>query len=148
MQGALDAVRGTGSTNVVTASGINWANDLSQWLAYKPVDALNQLVAEAHVYGNNGCGAQNGGECLTRTIDPVAQVVPVLFGETGETYDDSSCTGDNMRVILPWADARNIGYAAWTWNTWGTCLSLITAFDGTVRNSGYAQYVKQHLLTR
>ena len=32
MQGALDAVRSTGATNVVTASGINYANNLSQWL--------------------------------------------------------------------------------------------------------------------
>jgi hypothetical protein len=33
MQGALDAVRSTGAKNVVTASGIDYANNLSQWLA-------------------------------------------------------------------------------------------------------------------
>src|SRR6476646_2965431 len=57
MQGALDAVRSTGATNVVTASGIDYANNLSQWLTYKPTDSLNQLVAEAHVYGGNSCSS-------------------------------------------------------------------------------------------
>ena len=32
--------------------------------------------------------------------------------------DDSECTSTNLRVILPWADANNVGYAAWTWDKW------------------------------
>jgi hypothetical protein len=36
MLGALDAVRSTGAPNVVTAPGIDWANNLSRWLAYRP----------------------------------------------------------------------------------------------------------------
>ena len=55
MQGALNAIRATGAANVVTASGIDWANNLQQWLANKPADPLNQLMAEQHVYGGNTC---------------------------------------------------------------------------------------------
>ena len=148
MQQAVTVMRNAGYAGIISIPGVDYANNLTYWLSHRPADPLGQLIAEAHIYGNSVCGAQNVGECLTRTIAPVAEVVPVIFAEAGETYDNSSCTGGNMRVILPWADARNVGYAAWTWNTWNTCLSLITDFNGTVRASGYARYVKEHLLTR
>jgi Cellulase (glycosyl hydrolase family 5) len=150
-QELVNAIRAAGASQPIAVPGINYANDLSQWLAYKPTDSLNALVAEAHIYGNNSCGAQSGGACLTIQIAPVAVQVPVIFGETGETYDDSECTSANMQVILPWADAHNVGYAAWTWDTWGTCLSLISGYDGTPNTTtpsgaAYGQYVHDHLL--
>src|SRR5207253_1626796 len=55
MQGALDAIRSTGATNPATASGIDYANNLSQWLTNRPTDPAGQLMAEAHVYGGNTC---------------------------------------------------------------------------------------------
>jgi len=150
-QALVGAIRATGATQPIAVPGINYANDLSQWLTYEPADSLHALVAEAHIYGNNSCGAQSGGACLTAQIAPVALQVPVIFGETGETYDDSECTSANMQVILPWADAHDVGYAAWTWDTWGTCLSLISAYDGTPNTTApsgaaYGQYVHDHML--
>ena len=55
MQSALNTIRATTATNVITASGIDWANNLQQWLANRPTDPLNQLMAEQHVYGGNTC---------------------------------------------------------------------------------------------
>ncbi len=150
-QQLVNAIRGAGATQPIAVPGINYANDLTQWLTYEPSDSLHSLVAEAHIYGNNTCGAQSGGACLTSSIALVAAVVPVVFGETGETYDDSECTSANMQVILPWADAHNVSYAAWTWDAWGDCLSLVSNYDGTVNTTSpggaqYAQYVHDHLL--
>jgi hypothetical protein len=142
MQGALDAVRSTGARNVVLVSGIDWANNLSQWLTYRPSDPLGQLAAEAHVYGNNACGSN---ACLDAQVAPVAQVVPVVFGETGPSYDDSDCGSTNISRLMTWADAHNIGYEAWTWNTWGTCNSLISNYDGTPRGA-YGTWVRNHYL--
>jgi hypothetical protein len=142
MQGALNAVRSTGAANVVTASGINYANDLSQWLTYKPSDSLNQLIAETHIYGKNGCASTS---CFDSTLAPVAASVPLQFGETGETYDDSSCGSTNTSTFMNWADAHNVGYQAWTWDTWGTCGSLISNYNGTPANA-YGTYVKSHYL--
>jgi len=147
----VNTIRATGATQPISVPGINYANDLSQWLTYEPADPLHALVAEAHVYGNNSCGAQSAGACLTAEIAPVALQVPVIFGETGETYDDSECTSSNMQVILPWADAHNVGYAAWTWDTWGTCLSLISSYNGspntgTPAGAAYGKYIHDHLL--
>src|SRR5207302_263155 len=77
-QQLVTAIRNAGATQPIAVPGIDYANDLSQWLAYEPTDPLSSLVAEAHVYGNNSCGAQSAGACLTNTIAPVAAVVPVV----------------------------------------------------------------------
>lgn len=138
MQSLLDAVRGTGATNVVLAGGLNWAGDLSGWLANKPYDRAGQLAASAHIYNFSQCSTSS---CWDRTIAPVAAAVPVVTGEVGE--DD--CAGSFVNSYLPWADAHGVSYLGWTWNTWG-CGSgpaLISAYDGTPTTFGAA--VRQHL---
>jgi endoglucanase len=143
MQAALNAVRSTGATNVVTMSGIDYANNLSQWLQYKPNDPQGQLIAEAHIYGKNVCSTVS---CFDSQIAPVAAQVPVVYGEAGETYDDSSCGSSNISTIMGWADQHGIGYEAWTWDTWGTCGSLISNYNGTPANA-YGTWVKNHYAT-
>jgi hypothetical protein len=50
MQALLEAVRATGATNVVLIGGVHFSNDLSQWLAHRPRDPLNQVAASWHPY--------------------------------------------------------------------------------------------------
>jgi hypothetical protein len=50
MQALLDAVRATGATNVVLIGGVEFSNNLSQWLAHRPRDPLNQVAASWHPY--------------------------------------------------------------------------------------------------
>jgi hypothetical protein len=50
MQALLDAVRGTGATNVVLVGGVEFGNNLSGWLANLPLDSLNQTAAVWHPY--------------------------------------------------------------------------------------------------
>jgi hypothetical protein len=145
MQRALDALRSTGATNVVTASGIDYANNLAGWLANRPNDPLGQLMAEAHVYGGNTCSTS---ACLNSQIGPVSAQVPVQLGETGEHYEATDCDSSAIAQIMTWADAHGVGYQAWQWNTWGNCLDLIASFDGTVAANGYARWVKSHYATR
>ena len=140
MQGALNAIRATGATNVATASGIDWANNLQQWLSYRPSDPRGQLAAEQHVYGGNACSTP---ACLTQYTRPVADAVPVVFGEYGEDYDNS-CGSMATSQIVNWADQNGVGYEAWAWNTWGRCSDLIADFDGTVAASSYARWVHDH----
>jgi hypothetical protein len=138
MQGALDAVRSTGATNVVTVSGIDWANNLTQWLANKPSDPTGQLVAEQHVYNFNVCGTVS---CLDSEVTPVAAVVPVVWGEFGE--DD--CGSGTVSQFLPYADAHISAAEAWTWDTWGSCESLIDSYDGTPANA-FGTFVRDYYL--
>ena len=146
MQQAVTMMRQAGYHGVISIPGIHYANDLTQWLTQEPNDPDHQLIAEAHIYGNNSCGAENNGSCLVSTLDPVAAQVPLLLGETGETYDDSECTGNNEQIILDWADSEHVSWAAWTWNTWGNCSSLIQDFSGTIHSGdAYAAVVHTHV---
>lgn len=138
MQQAVRVMRRAGYRGPIAIPGLDYANDLSRWLSHEPRDPLHQLVAEAHVYGNNTCASV---ACLDRTLAPVARHVPLLFAETGETYDDSSCGSTNISRLIGWADAHRAGYAAWTWDTWGTCGSLVSGYDGTPAND-YARWVR------
>ena len=138
MQQAVNVMRGAGYRGVISIPGIDYANDLSGWLAHEPRDPRHQLIAEAHVYGKNVCDTVT---CLNRTMAPVTQHVPLIFGEVGETYDASSCGHSYTETFLNWADAHHVGYAAWTWDTWGNCEALISSYDGTPAND-YGRYVK------
>jgi len=146
MQQAVRVMRAAGYRGVIAIPGVDYANNLSEWLENKPHDPLGQLVAEAHIYGKNVCSTTN---CLDATLAPVARRVPLLLGETGETYDASSCASANISRFMKWADAHRAGYLAWTWNTWENCSALIRDFKSGTPYSEYAAWVKSHYgLTR
>ncbi|MGP0031943.1 MAG: cellulase family glycosylhydrolase [Acidimicrobiales bacterium] len=91
------------------------------WLSYlSDVDTLHpaQIVAEVHVYGLNECDTTT---CFAQQYAPIlAAGYPLLFGETGETYNDSDPTGTAyISSFLSWTDANDVGAAVWTWDDWG-----------------------------
>jgi hypothetical protein len=134
MQSLVDAVRSTGADQPIMIGGLNWANDLSQWLGYEPVDPDHQLIASLHQYNNGACITA---VCWDQTVAPIAAVVPVVAGEIGESDDGG--TGQFIGSFMAWADQANISYLAWTWDT-GNCMttgySLITNYDGTPSSYG------------
>jgi endoglucanase len=138
MQQAVNVIRAAGYRGVISIPGIDYANDMSHWLSHEPSDPRHQLIAEAHVYGKNTCSSAS---CFDRTMAPVARRVPLIFGEYGETYDSSSCGSSETSTILHWAQVHHVGHAAWTWDTWGDCLSLISNYDGTPANA-YGRFIK------
>jgi endoglucanase len=143
MQQAVTVMRKAGYRGVISIPGISYANDLSQWLSHRPRDPRHQLVAEAHIYGKNTCASVS---CFNRTILPVARSVPVIFGETGETYDGSSCRAANIARFMNWVDAHATGYMAWTWDTWGNCSSLVSSYSSGAPANAYASWVRRHYL--
>jgi hypothetical protein len=141
MQQLLNAVRSTGATNLVIAGGLGWANDLSQWLAYRPQDNANNLGASWHLYNFNGCSNET---CWNNTIAPIAaQGIPIIIGELGE----NDCASDFTKQAMNWADAHGVGYLPWAWNPTMDCgggPSLIQNYTGTPTNFGIG--VRDHLL--
>lgn len=142
MQSIVNAIRGAGARQPITVSGIDWANNLSQWLQYRPSDPLGQLVAEFHQYGDNTC---NDATCWNAQLAPVAAQAPLLTSELGESVD-GTCSSQFINSYMSWADAHGVGYLGWTWDTWGNCESLITDFNGTP-TQGFGQGFKAHLMT-
>jgi hypothetical protein len=142
MQDLVDAVRATGATNMLMVSGLEWTNDMREWLAYKPTDPLNNIAASWHAYSFNACANES---CWDSQIAPLAQQVPVVLGEFGQ----DNCGFDYMQRLVTWADAQGLGYLAWTWNPWG-CTSgavLIKDWSGTPE-PGIGEGFKTHLLTQ
>jgi len=153
MQQAVTRMRSAGYTGVISIPCINYANACgkingskyngSTWLESRPKDPGKQLVAEAHVYGKNLC---DNVTCFDSSMRPITKVAPLIFGETGETYDGSDCGSTYIATFMNWADAHGVGYEAWTWDTWGGCGVLISDYNGTPANA-WATWVQQHYLS-
>jgi endoglucanase len=139
MQSLVDAVRGTGATNVIMLGGLQYANDLTGWLSHQPNDPLHQTAASFHVYDFNAC---NSVSCWNAQVAPVAGAVPVVSGEIGES--DNSANFINS--YMGWADPKGMGYTAWVWDTWGCGGNvLISNYNGTACN-GYGSGYQTHLV--
>ncbi|HEV2376611.1 MAG TPA: cellulase family glycosylhydrolase [Streptosporangiaceae bacterium] len=142
MQSLVAAVRSTGATNVIMLGGLNWANDLTRWLAHEPHDPLHDLAASWHSYNFNPCDNQS---CWQTQIAPVIAKVPVITGELGQ----SGCNDSYINSLMLWLDTESASYLAWTWDTWRDACStgptLITTYGGhpTPYGAGY----RSHLLT-
>ncbi len=140
MQALLDAVRSTGATNVVMVGGLNFADDLTQWLAHRPNDPAHQIVASLHAYAGGPCAVSS---CWTSVLQPIAAKVPIVTGELGE-YD---CGHSFVDSFFAWADTAGVSYVPWTWNTWdcGGGPSLITDYSGTA--TGFGEGYQIHMQT-
>ncbi|MEU1495816.1 cellulase family glycosylhydrolase [Streptomyces sp. NPDC005776] len=142
MQTLVDAVRATGATNVIMSGGLEWTNNLSRWLEFKPADPTGNLMASWHSYNFNGCVTTS---CWDSNIGAVAAQVPVQAGEIGQ----DTCAHDYIDQVMAWADANKVGYTAWTWNPWGCSGGnvLIEDWNGTP-TSTYGDGFKAHLLSQ
>jgi hypothetical protein len=146
MQQLVNVIRATGSTNVITLSGLNLANDLSGLLAHLPQDPDQQLAATFHNYGvsaseNEGCGPT----CWDTTIASVAAHIPVITDEMGE----ADCGTGYVSQYMNWADAHGVSYLPWGWELWGCAnhaYGLLSDWSGTP--NAYGQVFFDHFATR
>jgi len=144
MQELVDAVRSTKANTPLMLGGLQWSNDESRWRNFEPVDHDHQLVVSFHTYNWNDC---NNVTCWDSTIVLLAQVVPVVTGESGE----SGCTDTYELAFIPWADQHGVSYLGWTWDAtdenWNCSggPALIESYDGTP--TAYGVGLKGHLAT-
>ena len=154
MNELIAAVRSTGASNVVLAGGIHWAEGMTHWLAYRPVDPLGQLAAAFHAYSFNTYCA--GAACYDRDLAPLAQEVPLFVGEIGPTLRlgsdgiDDDCPRSAVRddgfadSTLDWLDAHGASWTAWSWNPWPDCWALVRDYAGDP-TSGWGHQIQRRL---
>jgi endoglucanase len=142
LQELVDTIRATGATQPVMTGGLDFANDLSQWVDHAPDDPLDQEAASFHNYMGKDC--DNVG-CWESEIAPVAANVPVVTGEFAEDdFENPTCGNKTPNSFdsdyMSWADAHGVSYLAWAWIVLspgeiatGKCSAyyLITDYDGT-----------------
>lgn len=117
MQALVTAIRNTGATQPVMVGGLDYANDLTQWVDHAPDDPLNQEAASFHNYMGKAC---DNATCWNSEIAPVAANVPVVTGEFDEdNYTESQCANKTPSTFdqdyMSWADQHGVGYLAWGW---------------------------------
>jgi endoglucanase len=140
MQTLVTAIRGVGATNLLMVGGLDWANDLSGWLAHQPQDPQHAIVASWHSYPGQGCSTS---ACWTSVIAPIALQVPVVTGETGDNVGSATTYVDSF---LPWEDSQGISYLGWTWNTWGDSANILIADYAGTPTTDYGQKFHDHLV--
>ncbi len=110
MQDLVRAIRSGGAPQPILVAGIDYANDLTDWLAHRPDD--DQLVAAVHAYSSQRCADPS---CWDREISPIAEQVPVVFGEFGATTGSAAGNAEYLNTLMTWADHAGAGYLAWAW---------------------------------
>ena len=142
-QSVVSTIRGTGATNAIIIAGLNWSNDLSQWLSFVPADSSHAIVAGAHVY-QDGLGCDTA-SCWTSQYQAIENAgYPVIISEFGQF----TCNHSQIDLLMSWADAANppVGYWAWAFTVAGCAAgpSLITDANGTPTQT-YGQGYHDHL---
>lgn len=150
MQGMLDAIRATGATNVVLVAGVEWAQDLTQWLSYKPQDSLSpsQIAAVWHAYPSDSdptLPKPNGAASYTAATNITAAGYPVIITEIGDHVTAGATTSPFVSKALPWADTNGISYLGWTWDNWGNIDFVLIKDAAGTPTDGYGKYFHDHL---
>lgn len=139
MRELIAAVRSTGARQPLLVPGIDWARNLSGWLAHLPPDPAQAEVASNHTYDFAACYSR-----CRADLARIAAKHPVVTGELGE----GDCRDTYIGPYMHWADRHGVSYLAWTWNAHGgwTCRSgpsLIKDYDGTP--TGFGVGFREHL---
>ncbi|HTY48311.1 MAG TPA: glycoside hydrolase family 5 protein [Steroidobacteraceae bacterium] len=151
MQQMLAAVRAQGATNVVLIGAPSWAQDLSQWTATVPADALHQIAAAWHPYPNGNYGDPKAAEPKLGAVAYTwAQQIlnagyPIVISETGDHNAPGTVGSPLLARLLPWADARHVSYLGWTWNSWANADNILIRDRAGDPTDGYGAFFKQHL---
>jgi len=137
MQQMVDAIRSTGSKNIILLSGIQYATSFTRFLEYIPFDPIKQLGAALHSYDFNYCRSRG---CWDVYLRPIYDSIPLVATETGQ----KDCLHDFLIDFIHYCDKNSIHYLAWSWLT-GDCNipSLIQDYMGTPSNFGKGY--KHHL---
>jgi hypothetical protein len=152
-QAIVNAIRGAGAPNLIVLGGVQFSNTLTQWLAHKPTDSMNNTAAAWHVYNFNGCVTTN---CWNGSPASVAAMVPLVATEFGE---NDCMAGSFVTSLMTWLDGHSQGFLAWTWDAYGACMagaasgnpagspwSLVTSYASGTPNDAFAQAVHDHFL--
>jgi YVTN family beta-propeller protein len=130
MQELVNVTRAAGARDqLIMLGGLNWANDLSDFLNYLPIDPAGpgHLAASIHLYDGENCDTAT---CWDSTIKPILNAgIPVIVGELGE----GDCNPTFIRSFFSWADPLGIPFLGWAWTTYDTCSgpTLIANYSGT-----------------
>ena len=108
MQSLITTIRNTGATNIIQVPGIEYANQMDQFLTYKPTDPNNNEMAVVDVYPDlNPCGST---ACYDSQYAPIIAQIPFMAGEFGESVNGNICGVTNSNTFMNWMDQHKDVY--------------------------------------
>lgn len=112
MQTLYNTVRGTGATNLVMVSGLNWASDPRVHLNM-PLDGYG-IVAGAHSYCQDCAIDDPHPDPMLETLlsSAILGRMPVTLTETGWP---NATSAKFTRTMVNWADSHSVGWLAYSW---------------------------------
>ncbi len=162
-QQLVNAIRATGSTNVIAIETLGWGNGYIDMMgAFMPSDPAGQLIASIHSYDFSGYNAgsasaqTNMDSTLAHGTGPgpsfssvtnITGRYPFYLGEFGTTGACPSGTNSAFTLnTIDWLDSHGYSFAAWGWDQGENCNgpTLVTNND-TGAASSFGADVKQRL---
>jgi PKD repeat protein len=146
MQQLVDVVRAAGATTqLLMLGGLDWANDLSEWMSNEPTDPAGPglLAASLHAYNWKTCASS---VCWDLFYSPIIKAgIPFVTGELGE--NDCNTSYSFIDSYFSWAEPLGVPYLGWSWNPAppSTCPVLISNYTGTPYLA-YGVEFRKHLL--
>jgi endoglucanase len=123
-QDMINTVRATGATNVVIVGTMQYAQDLSGWLANKPTDPLNQMVAAWHPYRlyNSAWDYPYPNyypQVFTDAQNILAAGIPIIMTEIGGQNTAGTPSCPICTTMTGFADTYGASVIGWAWDVWG-----------------------------
>lgn len=137
MQALVNAVRGTGASNLVIVAGMDWGFNLSQIPTYKITGS--NILYDTHPYPY----AEKMPNSWDAAFGKLSATYPIISAESGQ-YD---CGTGFMSQLLAYFDAHHISWVAWAWVVQGSQCGyplLIQDYRGTPV-PGMGQLIYMHL---
>ena len=84
----MTAIRNTGARNPIIIAGLDYSNQLNDWLSYVPSDPDGQIIAGIHIYFDDlDC---EDATCWSSVFGGIQTAgYPIVVDETGETRQRS-----------------------------------------------------------
>lgn len=150
-QAMLNAVRATGAANVVLVGGLSYSQDLSGWLAHRPVDPLGQMGAAWHPYRKFGTAWDYPypnfyPQVFTDARSILAAGIPLVMTEVGGQNTAGTAGCPIVTTMAQFADANGASVLGWGWDVWGEPENVLIKDGNGAPTDGYGQALRAWML--
>jgi len=161
-QSVVTAIRAEKANNPIIIAGLDYSNQLEDWLSYVPSDPEGRIIAGIHIYFDDlDC---EDSSCWTSVFGGIQSAgYPIVVDETGEldgvkntpAKGDTGCGSGSEQTLTAWADAQSpqVGYWFWAFTSvdWKNCTNGPDLLEGPNPPTGftawpnYGTFVESHL---
>lgn len=150
-QAMINAVRATGATNVVLVGAMQYAQDLSGWLANKPTDPLNQMAAAWHPYRLYNSAWDYAypnfyPQVFTDAKNILAAGIPLVMTEIGGQNTAGTPNCPICTTMTNFGDDNGASVIGWAWDVWGDPENVLIKDVNGTPTDGYGQVFRSWLL--